>query len=236
MRTDLISATLVHDWLSANAPDLARQWPLEPGDEVLAFTARVKTMLDNLEGQFAMQNALARAAIETWSLDNVALLAGGTPTPLSPRPEQLAYYTDANPDVLAEAERLGYRTMQVNVKNPEELKLLHGVETVIGTGLFHFLKDPEVSAVLEHMADAGFSHVVFNNADAAVDPDLIAQWSKLGATLYPRSIDAMVALLPDRWVLEGADGAAELVKTLDAVGPILGREFSLSNVFLISRA
>lgn len=201
IRSDLIGAWILREWLVANLPDLAADWPLEVSEPLKGFTQRVKALFPPIEYVFVGQSPIARTAIERWNLTQVAYLGAGTPTPFSPRPDQLLYYTDANPGVIAEAQRAGYNALQVDVRNPNDLTQLKGVSTLIATGLVHFLPDPGVTGVFAMLARAGFRRLIFNHSRGFNERDEAApiEWGKLGFQLYSREPDQLALLLPPPW-------------------------------------
>ena len=232
MRTDLIAAWLVYQWLQARVPQLADGWQLAVSDEVQAFAARVKGMYGQIDTMFASQSAIAQTAIALWNLDDLALFGAGTPTPLTPQSTNVKYYTDMNPAVLAEAQQAGYRTQQVNVKDVDDLRQLEGVEAGVATGLFHFLEDPHVAALFNTLADGGIHTLVFNNAAPEAGQELMDQWNRLGFQMYARTPDNVASLLPGGWQLEAAHPVTDFVRHHPVAGEQLAQQRDIYSVYL----
>src|SRR5688572_20377832 len=115
MRSDLIAAGMVHHWLEGHAPDLLERWDFEQTDDLQTFIGRILGGFPGLDAQFAGQSSTAAIAIDLWKLRRVALFGAGLPTPLSPAPSQIAYYTDMNPTVVDEAAASGYAARRIDV-------------------------------------------------------------------------------------------------------------------------
>lgn len=202
MRTDLITAWLIYQWVRENAPAITTQWQLEVDDQIKGMAQGFVGLLPDAAIQVTGQHLLARASIKKWSLTNVALLAGGTPTPLSPQPDQLLYYTDANVDVVTDAIEMGYTAIQVNATQADQLKQLNGATTAIATGLFHFLPDAAALGVLNALHDTGFKQVIFNHGNRNAEEggaEIRERYSKMGVNIFPRTVAEMQALVPDTW-------------------------------------
>src|SRR5687768_16548952 len=144
MRTDLVSAWLAREWLQAGSPELYSNWRLEVSTDIRGLAEQIKSDNPRIASVFAAQALIASVAIRRWGLSAVALIAGGRPTPLHPRPDQLLYYSDKNPIALQEAQWAGYNTMEVDAANPADLRQLRGAQTIIAAGLLHCLTDFEV--------------------------------------------------------------------------------------------
>jgi hypothetical protein len=127
LRSDLIIAGAVWYWLSEHAPHLNETWDFEPDDELKTFVSRILNTFDFIGAQFtAGQSAIAATAIDRWNLRDVVLLGGGFPTPLTPKPSQILYYSDVNSEVGEEVARLGYSACKVDVMQADDLKQLKG--------------------------------------------------------------------------------------------------------------
>lgn len=234
-RTDLIAAWLVKQWLERNAPEIAATWTLQVDEPVKRFAAKVKGMYDDMDAVFASQSALAATAIELWKLEEVVLLGGGTPTPLSAKPSQIRLYTDVNPAVLDDVKAAGYPTAQVDVHKKEDLTQLTGAKSAIATGLFHFLTDEGIQNVLNNLAEVGIQTAVFNNVTPTAKP-LMDQWTKLGFQMYSRTIDEMKAIIPAGWKLEEYQYQANFIKHHPLLGEKLAQQQSLYHVYRVVRA
>ena len=234
-RTDLIAAWLVKQWLQQHAPDVAANWTLEVDEAVKQFAARVKGMYQDMDAVFASQTALAATAIRLWNLQEVVLLGGGAPTPLSPKPEQIRLFTDVNPAVLEDAKAAGYPTAQVDVHHPDDLTRLAGAKSAIATGLFHFLPNEGIQKVLNNIASVGIHTVVFNNVAPTAKP-LMDQWTKLGFQMYARTIEEMKAIIPPGWELQEYQYQADFIKHHPLLGEKLAQQQSLYHVYLVTHA
>lgn len=206
IRSDLITAWVIQEWLVKHHPHLASDWAFDVNDSIKSLAARLKVMFPPIERIFIGQASIARLAIERWDLKNVAVLGAGTPTPISPRPDQVRYFTDANPAVLEEAKRAGYHTEQADVRNPSDLKKLDGATTVIATGLFHFLDDGGARKVFSDLAHAGFRMMVFNHMmpTSAAGQQVANEYSKFGFQLYPRTQGDIEVLFDGHWTMTDA--------------------------------
>lgn len=232
MRSDLIASGMVREWLSEAAPEMLSDWPFPHDEELNTFLTRVKTAFPYIPAQFASQGALAKTAIELWSLKQVALMGGGAPTPLTPKPEQVMYYTDLNPAVVAEVGELGYNTRVADVKNLDHLKQLEGAEVAIATGLFHFLEDEAARQVIDGFAQANFHTFVFNNMDENVSEDLKANWSRMGFKLISRSAADMHAIVPPGWRIKHVLPSSEFYR--HGVHTPLGAKFAaMDNIYYV---
>jgi hypothetical protein len=201
IRTDMIGACFIHGWLTQHMPELAAQWTPDVDDMVRGFAERVKVMMPAIELIFTGQSAIAQLAIEHWRLERVAYLGAGTPTPFSPLPGQLLYYTDANEGAVAEAERQGYNTRRVNVREPDDLRQIADASTLLATGLIHFLPAEAAQNVFRGFAFAGFRYFVFNHMQGLTDDEMRvpAEWHKLGFNLFSRGRDEMEPLYREYW-------------------------------------
>lgn len=201
MRTDLITAWIIKEWLSQNLPHLAESWSLEVDDAVQEAAQNLKRIVDDVPRQVVSQNALARLIVQHWALDAVALIGGGAPTPLSVKPNEVLYYTDASPDVVHLALEQGYRAMRVDVTKLEDITLLAGAKTAIATGLMHFLPSGAMQAVMQNLALTGFEMLIFNHGNRRAGTAVIEQYAKMGIGMYMRDRDEVEALLPDGWCI-----------------------------------
>lgn len=199
MRTDLITAWIIKEWLSQHLPHWADSWSLEVDDAVRQAAEHLKLIVDDVPRQVISQNALARLIIHRWNLDAVALIGGGAPTPLSVKPEEVMYYTDASADVVQSALEKGYRALRVDVTKAEDIALLMGAKAAIATGLMHFLPDSGMQAVLHNLANAGFETLIFNHGNRRAGTAVIEQYAKMGIGMYLRDRGEVEALLPEGW-------------------------------------
>lgn len=204
MRTDHITAWLIYEWVQENAPEITAEWSFDVDDQIKTTAQGVAGLLPNARMIVVGQQMLARTLISKWNLTNVALLGGGTPTPLSPRPNQLLYYTDNNADAVNDAINAGHNALQVNATNVEDLKKLDGATTAVASGLMHFLPDAAVQMFFEGLAEAGFTMLVFNQGNRNVEEggaEMRERYSKMGITMYPRTQDEVRAMIPAGWTL-----------------------------------
>ena len=202
MRTDHVTALLIKKWLQDNAPDLANSWNLEVDAQIMPFATKIETLLPQIGLIFTSQNILAKIAIEMWDLKEVALLAGGAPTPLSPRPSQLLYYTDGNAEAVEEARSAGYNALQVNVTDSSQIQQLIGAKTAIATGLFHFLPDEAARTVFSAVDQHGFHTIVFSHGTPEADQEAIRQYENLGIRMFMRTLEQTQALFPPGWKID----------------------------------
>jgi len=236
MRTDLVSAWMIHGWLQQNAPDIA--WQLTVDDQVKGVVGHFTGLMPDAPLAVTGQHLLARTVINAWNLTNVALLGGGTPSPLSPRPEQLVYYTDGNPEVVAEAVSAGYNAVQVNVTSADDMKKVAGATTAIATGLFHFLPDAAAIMVFNNLSGAGLQMVVFNHGNLGGGEggaSVREQYSKLGVNLFPRSRDQVEALIPSDWRVERFHPQAEVLEDEPLIARHLAGAENVTDVYLVVR-
>jgi hypothetical protein len=241
MRSDYLSIYLMRQWLERRGLLEKVDWPdaltADVPDRVkLAAQKLNEASGDTIDSLFMAQGLLARVAIEKWGLENVAILGGGRPQPFSPSPDQVLYYTDIDEDVLAEAHAEGYNTVKVDAREPDDFEHLEGAETIVATGLFHFLSDEAIQTLLNLVGQMGFTHAVFNNTDPAIDPRLYEIGKRdLGLTMYPRTIEDIRQILPDDWQLEQAMPMSEFAKHVDYVGPKIEEQPQMVNVFMATR-
>ncbi len=232
MRSDLISSGLIMHWLSRHAPHLVDGWNFQVTDELNGFLTRVLSVWSDMDAQMTSQGAIPTTAIELWNLRDIAMFGGGRPTPLTPRPDQILYYTDINPEVVEEVAGLGYNTRKVDVKQVDDLKQLNGASTAIATGLFHFLNDDAVHLVMRNFTEVGFRTVVFNNMNTEVSDELISNWTKLGMVLHRRSPEDMAALMPADWYFEAALDTEGFFAHHRELGPIFSQLTNLNYIYL----
>ncbi len=235
MRSDLIIAGVVWYWLSEHAPHLIENWEFEPDDELKAFVTRILSTFSFIGAQFTSQSALAATAIHQWNLRDIALLGGGYPTPLTPKPAQILYYTDINPEVGEEVARLGYNACKVDVMQVDDVKQLKGASTAIATGLFHFLSDTAVQQVMQNFTEADFRTVVLNHINPGVPDALIQNWTRMGFTVYKRHREEVTALMPQEWQIEAALTARDLMIHHPALGSKFSQLEELSDIYLVRR-
>ena len=232
MRTDLIAAWLVYQWLQENAPEVAVAWgDFDVDDDVKAFAARVKGMYEHMDAVFASQSVLARTAIDLYDLDGVAILGGGAPTVLSAKPEKVTYWSDIDQNVLTEAKAKGYNTVMVDARDPSTYHNLKSAKSAIGTGLFHFLDDTDVNAVFKSLQAAGIETIVFNNVDPLAGKELMDQWTNMGNTMYARTRDEMPTLLPAGWELTDNMPKTDFIRHAADIGEPLAKQPSIYNVY-----
>ncbi len=208
-RSDLLGARMMWEWVYERAPHLVDGWTVDADDFMTTFVRRVLDFYPPMPRVFALQAPIAATAIKRWDLRDVVLLGGGTPTPFSPKPDQILYYTDASASVVAEAHEAGYRAEVVDIRQPEDFNKVPGATTAVSTGLFHFLSDEAARGVLRLFLGVGMTTFVFNNmraleADEHGTIRSIEEWAQFGMQLYPRTIDEMAALVSDSWNLEEA--------------------------------
>lgn len=233
MRSDLIAAGMIQNWLQGNAPHLLHRWTFALPDEAQGFVSRILSGFPALDAQFVGQGAIAATAIALWQLEGSALFGSGIPTPLSPAPAQVKYYTDANPRVVEAAREQGYPAQCVDVTNRNDLERVSDATAAIATGLMHFFDDEALSAVLTNFAQAGFQTLVFNNMNEQVAEELLQNWGRMGHTLYPRTMQQIEALLPAAWRLADSLTTAEFFKHhRDFVAP-LEKLPNINNIYRI---
>ena len=235
MRSDLIAAGMIHRWLSANASELLDGWGFERSEELDGFLERVNGIMPGIDAQFTSQGAVARTAIELWNLQDVVLLGGGMPTPLTPKPPQILYYTDLSPEVVNEVGQMGYNTRVADVKNIEDLKNLTTARTALATGLFHFLDDETAGLVLDNLAEAGFHTLVFNNMGTNIPEDLIVNWTKLGYKLIARAPEDVPRILRSGWRMNDILTMPEFFRHNQQIGPKLMELSSIYHVYRLVR-
>jgi hypothetical protein len=222
VRSDLISAYVLHKWFADNLAHVVDGWSVPVNEASRGAAERLMSMMPAFVLVFVTQAPIAKAAIERWGLTDVASLGAGTPTPVSPRPDQVRYYTDANPGAVAEAKQAGYNAMLVDVRNPDDLKKLEGATTLIATGLMHFLPDEAARAMFANIARLGFESFVFNNANPLDDGfpheelvgtnNVVDQYSKMGMKLHFRSPQEVEALAQGYLQIQHATAIPDLYK------------------------
>lgn len=217
MRTDLVTAVLIHEWLTKHMPELVESWHLEVDEQVERMVQVVKSTLDGVHSILVAQNLIAKLVIDEWGFHDMAVLAGGTPTPLSPKPEDIRYWTDTNPIVVAEAASAGYNALHVDVMNVEHLKMLQGVSVVVATGLLHFMPDAAVALPFKGLAEAGISTFIFTQGNLNVGAEFsatVVEYKKLGVDLFLRSPEQVQQIIPPDWHVEQVSTAPEALKKL----------------------
>lgn len=233
MRTDHISAWLIKDWLNNNVPDIAAQWPFEVADEVKMVVKKMQGIIPTAQRQATAQNVIARNAIRQWNLTDVALLAGGTPTPLSPTGDQLLYFTDGNPEAVAEARQAGYPAVTVNVTSQNDLQQLSGGKTAIATGLFHFLPDQPTRATFDYLYDLGYETIVFTHANPDAGQEILDAYAKLGVIIFIRDKQAVSTVISDKWRIVDASPVSQLAQLDHQIGSHLADLPSLFDVYRV---
>ncbi len=209
-RSDLLGARMMWQWMVERAPHLVEGWTVETDEFMTAFVARVLDFYPPMPRVFALQAPIAATAIKRWNLKDVVLLGGGRPTPFSPRPDRILYYTDASAAVVTEAREAGYRAEVVDIRKPEDFQRVPGATTAVSTGLFHFLSDDAARGVLRLFLGLGMKAFAFNNmrfleADEHGTIRSTDEWAQFGMQLYPRTIEQMAALVSGLWTLEEAE-------------------------------
>jgi len=235
VRTDHVSAWLIKQWLQENAPELAAAWDFQPDDQIIAFAAKIELLLSNVRPNFTGQNILAKTAIEMWNLQDVALLAGGAPTPLSPRPDHLLYYTDGNAEAVEEARRAGYHALHVNVTDSGGIAQLKGAKNAIATGLFHFLPDAVMVSVLSTLDQHGFESVSFSHGTPEAAGGLIEQYEKLGIQIFLRDWEQTQALLPPGWQIDYRASGRDYMRNAGEIGAKLAETPSVFDFYKASK-
>lgn len=223
------------DWLQGHAPHLAHNWKLEVSDEVKNFAERSKVMIPSGPIQVLGQHMVASTVIERWGLNKVAILAGGTPTPLSPKPGQILYFTDANPEAVAEAQAAGYNALRVNVVSADDLKQLNGAKTAIATGLFHFLPDAAVQSLFHNLSEAGFETIIFTQGTKAANPEFAEGYAKFGVKVILRYVDDIRRLLPDNWRIDEVSPTSELLQHVREIGPYFAQMPHIIDLYRVVR-
>lgn len=238
MITDLVSMVMIQEWLRENAPTYldgwSKQMPAVIPDEIRAAVDTLKVASPQMGATFLSQTCIAKVAIEQWNLQDVAMLGAGRPHIFSPAPDQVKYYTDQIPEVLAAAEADGYQTVQVDAGNPADLEKLRGAKTAIGTGLFHFFPDEAIVGLFQGVAQVGVEIVVFNHADPAAGRghfDASAQHVRL----YPRSQEQLEQLLSPEWKLTKSLSLSDFIASYGELGQKLKNQPHMSNVYMAVR-
>ncbi|MEP7285538.1 MAG: hypothetical protein ABI947_07200 [Chloroflexota bacterium] len=241
VRTDIVGAILIRRWLNENVPGFAPEWIIEADLESDFFADHLMKVSSIMQKGYVAQSALALAAIRRWQLHDVALLAGGRPAPLSPTPDQVKYYTDIRPEAVEEATNQGYNALRVDVRSEADLEKIADSETLIGTGLIHFLPDEALTSVFISLAQAGIKQAVFNNGGLPPNQTnaefqiFVDTFIRLGHPLFIRSVEQMAALLPDGWEITDACEIDDLLPYMEPVGEKLRGMPSLFNTYLFSQ-
>jgi hypothetical protein len=181
------------------------------------FRKKLETIIPKVRLIFVCQNILAKTAIEMWNLKEVALLAGGAPTPLTPRPDQLLYYSDGNPEPVEEARAAGYNARHVNVLD-SSIEQLSGARSAIATGLFHFLQDEAASGVFARLDQQGFQTIAFSHATPEADQDAVRQYENLGIRMFMRDQGQIQALLPRNWQIDYCERSSDYARHAGEIG------------------
>jgi hypothetical protein len=174
--------------------------------------------MPNVRPNFTSQNLLAKTAIEMWNLEDVALLAGGAPTPLTPHPSQLLYYTDGNAEAVEEARAAGYNAFHVNVTDSGGIAQLAGAKNAIATGLFHFLPDEVMISVFNTLDQCGFQSVSFSHGTPEAAGGLIHQYEALGIRIFLRDWEQTQALLPAGWQIDYRARGDDYIRNAGQIG------------------
>ncbi len=236
MRSDHISAWLLKQWMQSHAPHLIDGWDFDPEPVIKEMAAKVDAVIPAAGAGFTSQNVLARTAIERWGLQDVALVGGGMPTPLSPTPQQVALYTDASEAVIADAAALGYNALKVDVSSAEDVAKLRGARTVIATGLIHFLPDEAITTLFERLDTAGVTTVFFNTGNRTMTAELTALYAKLGYKLNWRDPEEIADLLPAGWAVTEVHNAVDVLALIPEIGPLLADQPPHNNFYRVERA
>jgi hypothetical protein len=235
MRTDHITAWLIKQWLHDHAPDIAHGWDFEPDEQVKVFAARVETILPRVRLIFTSQNILARTAISMWNFQDVALLAGGVPTPLTPRPDEVLYYTDGNAEAVQEARAAGYNACHVDVTNTDSIRQLEGAKSAVATGLFHFLPDEPATKVFHALDQQGIHTIAFSHATPDTDQDAIQQYEKLGIKFFARNHDHVQSVLPPSWKIDYHENMTDYMRHAGEIGAKLSETPRMAMFYKASR-
>jgi hypothetical protein len=218
MRTDLVTAMLMHQWLEEHMPEKAANWHLDVDDQIKKMVEMIKNTISGIKPATAAQNLVAKASIEKWDLRDVVVFGGGTPTPLSPKPNQVRYWTDTNPTVVAEATEAGYNAIQVDIMNAEHLRQLHGATSAVASGLIHFVPDAAVPRLLNGLVDTEIRVFVFNHGNPSVSAQYATsvekEYQKLGINMFMRTQEQVQSLLPKPWRIEEVLSVPELLPIL----------------------
>ncbi|MBI1258380.1 MAG: hypothetical protein GC204_12990 [Chloroflexi bacterium] len=236
MRTDHVTAWLIKAWLQDNVPDLAKGWNLQVDPQILPFAAKIESIIPQVRMIFTCQNILAKTAIELWDLKEVALLAGGGPTPLSPRPDQVLYYSDGSLEVVEEARAAGYNVRHVNVTETGSLQQLVGAKSAIATGLFHFLPDEIARSTFAAVDQQGFQVFAFSHNTLGTDQDAMQQYENLGIRMFMRDLEDIQALLPPRWQIDFCEPIGDFVRYAGDVGAKLANTPHMVNFYKATKA
>jgi len=236
VRTDHVTAWLIKEWLQDHAPDLANAWGLQPDAQVIGFAKRLQTIIPQVRLIFVSQNILAKTAIEMWNLEDVAVLAGGVPTPLTPRPHQLLYYTDGNPEAVEEARAAGYNARHVNVLDDKAIQQLDGAKSAIATGLFPFLPDAATRGVFAALDHQGLDTIVLSHASSEGDMEAVNQYESLGIHMFLRDQDQLQALLPPGWKIDYCDRVVDHMRYAGEIGAQLADTPHMMNVFKVTKS
>lgn len=235
MRTDHISAWLVKRWLYENAPELAHSWDFDPDEQVKTFAARIESIIPRVQAIFTSQNILARTAIEMWDLQNVALLAGGVPTPLSPRPTQLRYYSDGNTAAVEDARAAGYNAILVDVTDTLSVQQLEGAKSAVATGLFHFLPDEPAARIFHGLDQRGIHTIAFSHGTPDIDAEAMDQYAKLGIKMITRGHNQIQAILPAKWKIDYQEDMIDYMRHAGEIGAKLADTPRMTNFYKVSR-
>lgn len=235
MRSDLVNAYVMRNWLAEHQPEVAAHWDLPANPEAQRFAANMPNMFARIGDVLIGQAILAQAIIDVLELDNAVLLGGGTPTPLSPRHQHIAYYTDKNPEAIAEAEQAGYTTLQVDVLDAAAIAQLKDASTAVGTGLMHFMDDAQFVQVLNNLHAAGIDTFAFNHVDVTEVGEQPVM-KKFVAQMYGRTQDEIAALLPEGWQIKDTWRMLEILSKVPEIGGHFAGLPNIYNVYLLTTA
>ena len=235
MRTDLITAKLIYGLLEEHAPQVAAAWAIEFSEQVASVASQVKKIVPGSDLVALAQHVLAKTVIESWDLKNVALIAAGTPTPLSPKPDQILYFTDANEEAVADAQKAGYKAIKVDATDSDDLKKLTTASTAVMTGLCHFLPDELVKQVFNGLATGGFDRAILTQLNSQTGQEGVEQYSKLGVNLFLRDKDEFGSLIPADWEITHHLPLREALNNHSEFGLIFDNLTVMLDVYEISK-
>lgn len=238
MRTDLVTAYLIHEWLTENIPKMAAEWSFQVDDQTKGVAQLLKNTVTNVKASLVSQHLAARFAIEDWGLKDVALLGGGTPTPLSPKPDQLLFWADRDPVVVVEAAEAGYNACQVDVTQIDDLKRLHSAVSAVAPGLVHFLPEAVIPAMLNGLAEAGFTTLVFNHVNQNVNTEGAAgaaEYKKMGADIFFRNPEDLKPHIPDTWQIKRVVSGKKAMGSLSEIRDHLDSMTDINDIYELVR-
>jgi hypothetical protein len=168
--------------------------------------------------------------IDYYELFNVALVNAGIPTPLSPMPSDIRYYTDMDEQVIECSQNMGYNAIRADLSDPYDIQLLKDTDIAIATGVFHFLSDIAFQQVFNNFAKANFRTIIFNHADSNNTIPLSVVNQPLQRTTHEIS-----SLLPKGWRIVEVAGMLDLLGNLEVIGSRLHKLPNLYNIYIADR-